>query len=71
MKLANAQKRIRIKADKGNLTASVKPSQNKVLLGEMITAELNSLEFKHPITGEIIKLDRVLFWNVNIGWFAG
>ncbi|MBC7449946.1 MAG: hypothetical protein H7259_00500 [Cytophagales bacterium] len=71
MKFSNAQKRVRIKATKGTLTASVKPDVNGVLTGERITARLDHVEFKHPITGALIKFNTVLFWNIPIGWIAG
>lgn len=71
MKILNAEKRIKLAATKGSIITSVKSSENKILKGEFITAQLSNLEFYNHLTKEVIKIDNVIFWNVSIGWFAG
>ncbi|MEN8928488.1 MAG: hypothetical protein ABF242_01650 [Flavobacteriales bacterium] len=74
----NSQSRVETKFISGKIIASAKKKteeeniyQPEKYNTEYISAKLTDLKFLHPISEDTIRIEEVIFYNVEVGWAVG
>ena len=78
MRYVNSQSRLEAKIISGKIIAATKKKteqENTYQLEkyntEYISVKLTDLKFLHPISKDTIEIEKVVFYNIEVGWDVG